>query len=350
MNGNRLRVGVIGTGFGAAVHIPGLRHVPEVEVAAVCSARLDRAHAVKVSHRIPEYYDDYRKMFREANLDAVTIAAPPELHHAIAIAAAEEGLHILCERPMARNAAEARDMLRLARDAGVQHAIDYETRFTPARAAVKRLVEQGYLGTLKSVSLTVYRTSWRDRVRHSSTSLDEGERVSGVLGAFGSEYIDALRWWFGDINAVAGAAPRTRLESDDATFSIILQFASGAVGTVHVSSAAPIDVGDEIMLLGSNAMVALQGDGRLYGVRRDEQVISELPLGDDGYGDLPNFPDPRVRPFILLAREWVRGILTGTSSAPTFEDGLKVQEVLDSVHRSQHLQRWIDISGKKWPV
>jgi len=316
-------------------------------VVAIGASRIEHARQAALLHQVPHFFDDYRRMFREANLHAVTIATPPEFHHPIAIAAAEAGLHILCEKPMARNAAEARDMHRLARDANVQHAVDYKTRFLPSRQVCKRLIDQGYLGELQSVSLTVFRQSWRDRLRHSTSSLDAGERAGGVLGALGSDYIDTLRWWFGEIHAVAGALPRTIRGSE--CFSLILQFASGALATIHVSAVAPMDVGDEIVAVGTDALLAVQADGRVFGMRRDEQVLSEIEL-PDVWGDLPNFADRRVRPFVLLAREWVRGILEGKSAVPSFEDGMKVQEVLDSVQRSQELQRWIDTSGKKWPV
>src|SRR5690606_29186011 len=208
----------------------------------------------------------YRRMFDEADLDAVTIATPPELHHAIAIAAAEAGLHILCEKPMAQSAAEARDMYRLAQDAGVHHAVDYEARFLPSRRVCKQMIERGYLGEFQSVSLTLYRRSWRDRLRHSSSSLDAGERAGGVLGALGSDYIDTLRWWFGDIHAVAGAIPKTG--SGQASFSMILQFANGGVATINVSTMAPVDIGSEIVAVGSDGMLAVQADGRVFGVRR----------------------------------------------------------------------------------
>ncbi|MBX6342421.1 MAG: Gfo/Idh/MocA family oxidoreductase, partial [Thermomicrobiaceae bacterium] len=303
------------------------------------------AHLAAIQHKVPSYYDDFKAMYRSAELHAVTIAAPPEVHHAAAVAAAERRLHILCEKPMAVSGAEARDMYRLVRDAGIQHAVDYESRFTPARREVKRLVEGGYIGRLCSVNVTVYRPDWRDRLRHSSSALDEGERSAGVLGAIGSDYIDSLRWWFGEIEAVAGAAA-----PDGANYAIALRFAGGAVGTIHLSAISPVALGDEVVAMGTDGMLALRADGRLFGTLRHQQCVTELPIESDLGDDLPKFPDPRLRPFVLLAREWVRGIRTGESSAPTFEDGMKVQEVIDSVRRSQDLGRWIDTSGKKWPM
>src|SRR6185437_13469807 len=107
---NPLRVGVVGTAAGSAVHIPGLRQVPLVEVAAVAGIDGSSAASVAARYQIPAYFDDYRLMFRRAGINAVTIAVPAEFHHSGVIAAVEHGLHILCDAPMARSAAEARDM------------------------------------------------------------------------------------------------------------------------------------------------------------------------------------------------------------------------------------------------
>lgn len=330
------------------MHIPGLRHVPNIEIAAVCAAHMEHARACMSRYHIPAGYDDYRQMFAEAKLDAVTIATPPSFHHPIAIAAVEAGLHILCEKPMAKSAAEARDMWRLVKDAGLQHAVDYEARFVPPRIAIKRLVAQGYLGEFQTVSLTVYRKPWQERPR-GEWQLDAGERVAGALGALGTEYIDTLRWWFGDVHAVAGGTPQTELGS--ANFGGLLRFANGGLGTVHISSTSHIELGAEFVITGTDAMLALQADGRIFGMERDDDAFVELEVPDEElWEDIPRFSDPRLRPFVQLAREWVRGIRFGASIVPSFEDGMKVQEVVDSIERSQALSRWIDTSGKKWPV
>ncbi|MDQ3045052.1 MAG: Gfo/Idh/MocA family oxidoreductase, partial [Chloroflexota bacterium] len=76
-----IRVGVIGTGFGAAVHIPALQYLPETEVVAVCSRRADRANAVAARHDIASAVTDFRAMVRDPAIDAVIVASPPHLHH-----------------------------------------------------------------------------------------------------------------------------------------------------------------------------------------------------------------------------------------------------------------------------
>ena len=350
-----LRIGIIGTDLGRTMHIPGLQMLPQVAVVAVCTSEADQAHAVALRHHVPQYFDDHRQMIRKAELDAVVIAGPPAIHHSVGIAAAELGLHILCEKPMARNAAEARDMLRLVKEVGIHHAVNFRARFTPARARIKTLVDQGYLGQLQSVSITVYRTPLAERRIQPSGLSDDCERTAGALHAIGSDYVDSLRWWFGDIHAVAGITTAGSHASkgadpNSANFAIVLEFAGGATGSIHVSATSPVHLGEEIIAIGTDGILALQADGRLFGTRRADQQITELPV-EDAAGGVLGSAHPRLRPFLLLAGDWVSEILTGQRGiAPSFEDGMKVQEVVDAVERSRHLSRWIDTSGKRWPV
>lgn len=355
MRTRTLRIGIIGTGLGRTMHIPGLQMLPQVEVTAISASEAEEANAVALRHHVPLYFDDYRMMVRNAELDAVVIAGPPAVRHSVAIAAAEAGLHIFCERPLARNAAEARDMLRLVKEVGIRHAVNFRARFTAARARIKTLIEQGYLGVLQSVSITVYRTPLSERKLQPSGLSDDCERTAGALHAIGSDYVDCLRWWFGEIHAVAGittANPHSSRggDPDSANFAIILEFANGATGSIHVSATSPVNLGEEIVAIGADGMLALQADGRLFGSRRADQQITELPVEEVASGILGT-AHPRLRPFLLLAGDWVAGILTGKPGiAPSFEDGMKVQEVVDAVERSRHLNRWIDTSGKRWPV
>ena len=106
---------------------------------------------------------------------------------------------------------------------------------------------------------------------------------------------------------------------------------------------------DEVVAIGTRGMLRIQRE-RLYGAVRDEGVLSELPIPEELATLSGQTPDPRVAPFTLLAFEWVHGILEGNGHAPSFEDGMRVQEIVDGAMRSQGLERWVDTSGKKWPV
>lgn len=352
-----IRVGVIGAGFGADVHVPALQALPGVEVAAICSRRLSRAREVATLAQVSHAFDDYRELLASGTIDAVTLAAPPNLHHTMAVAACEAGVHILAEKPLARTAAEARDMLRMAREAGVCHSVAFHRRYEPSRQRVKQLVEQGFVGELHSVSVIVYRSALSASGGRPFGWLMEQDKGGGVLAAVGSHYVDLLRWWFGEIHAVSGAVstvvterahPETGIrheaDADDNT-AFVLRFASGALGSVTISYTAVADVGEEIVASGSEGMLAMHEPDQLVGTRAGGQIQSLLEVGEP-----PTARERTLAPFRELAEGWIHAIRSGEEASPSFEDGVKVQEVLDAVGRSQHLSRWMDLSGKKWPV
>ena len=82
-----IRVGVIGTGFGASLHLSALRENPDFQTSAICSRRPERARAAALDHGIPTHLADYRELVRDREIDAVIVASPPHLHHGMVIAA-----------------------------------------------------------------------------------------------------------------------------------------------------------------------------------------------------------------------------------------------------------------------
>ena len=199
-----IRVGVIGTGFGASLHLSALRENPDFETAAICSRRPDRARAAALDHGIPAHFADYRELVRDERVEAVIIASPPHLHHPMAIAALEQGKHVLCEKPMARNLAEARDMQRIADRVGTVAMVNLQLRFLPVRVRIAELIGEGYIGEPHAASVVVHRSSLNDPHDRPWGWLMEQEKAGGMLGATGAHYLDALRWWFGDVKAVDG--------------------------------------------------------------------------------------------------------------------------------------------------
>lgn len=357
-NGDKVRVGVIGTGFGAMVHLPGLTQMEGVEVTAVCSSRLKRAREVAARYRIPTVVEDYRELLTGDVVDAVTIAVPPFLHHPMALAAMEAGVHVLCEKPLARTAAEARDLERMAADTGVCTAVAFHRRYEPARLQMKQYIDDGFVGDLHSVSVIVYRSTLADADDRYHSWLMEDEKGGGVLNAIGSHYVDQLRWWFGEIHAVTGARYtavssrpvrgsdlRREVDADDNT-AFVVRFASGAIGSVSISYTAATDVGEEIVASGSDGMLAIQEPDQLVGSRRGDQIRSLLKHDRP----LPSGIQRQIVPFQQLAANWIQAIRDGTEATPSFAGGARVQEVLDAVARSEQLKRWIDLSGEKWPV
>ncbi len=132
-------IGVIGAGFGALVHIPGYRAVPGFEVVGVCSAPADHPQAVADRLGIPFACTDYRAIVGRPDVDLVSIAVPPHLHYDVAMAAIAAGKHVVCEKPIALNAAQARELAAAAKRAGVVNVVNHEFRYHPARAKLREL-------------------------------------------------------------------------------------------------------------------------------------------------------------------------------------------------------------------
>lgn len=362
MTGNKLRVGVIGTGFGTIVHIPGFQSCPDTEVVAVCSARRERAEATAEKFGIPYCFTDYRELAQMPELDLVSVVTPPFEHYAMVMAALDAGKHVLCEKPMALSAREGREMLGKAEEKGLVHMVCHEFRLAPARAYMSRLIAEGYIGQLRHVNVTLYVGARGGSLANPTyTWAAQRAKGGGFLMALGSHYIDALRCWFGDFAGVFGQVyahvperkhpetGATLLSDADDAFAVLLRFKSGAWGSITASMAAPFGPGARIEVYGTEGtLVSPQRgfnpppDGKLYGARLGGQELQELPLPAE-YRPFGDTRDDRLLPFRLLADRLVQAIRTGTPAAPTFRDGLKVQEALDGVLESSASGRWVEL-------
>ncbi len=347
----RLRVGVIGTGFGAQVQIPAFQFTPRAEVVAVASGTPGNAARVATRFGIRQAFDDWRDLVR-ADLDLISITPQPVHHSAMALAAVREGRHVLCEKPMAMNAGEAEEMLRDAQAAGVVHVIDHELRFNPNRRKIRSLIQEGFIGHPRHALITVVGAGRSDPNRPWDWWSDAGQG-GGLLGAQGSHQVDLLRYWLGDAAALAGGietfiterpadGERRRVSSED--FAVYaLRFHSGAVGTILLSVVAAHGEGPRVELWGGEGSLRLDAQERLWGARRGgewreltEPETLRPPPGMD-YSPLWGLS------FMRLADHLSTAILDGAPVAPaaTFADGVAVQRVLDAVRASGG--RWLAV-------
>jgi predicted dehydrogenase len=342
-----IRVAVIGSGFGSSVQIPGFQKLDDVQVVALTSGRLERARDVAARFGIPRAFDDYRAMLDQVEVDLVSVVTPPYLHRDMVLEAVHRGVHVLCEKPFAMNAAEAEEMLSAAEQAGVVHAVDHEFRFWPARAALKQLVDQGYLGEPRIVRLTS-----RSDVRSTAEKApfdwwSERSRGGGVLGAVGSHWIDTVRWCFGEPHDVTGALDafvRERRAADgtvqtvtsDDTASVMMRLGPGGVQTSLSVTMAVGPRGSRLEAFGTDGALVMEDDARVQGAKVGEP-LAELPLEAPRFTAEPGQP-PLIVPFTDLASRIVAAIRgDGHRDFPTFADGVAVQRALDAVYSQSHV-------------
>ncbi|HKC74183.1 MAG TPA: Gfo/Idh/MocA family oxidoreductase, partial [Chloroflexota bacterium] len=141
-----LRIGVCGSGI-TVVHIAGYQKIPGVEVVAIAGPDVERCQAVAAEYGISQVFADYRDMLA-LGLDAVSIGVPNKFHAQMAIDILAAGCHVLCEKPLAINAADAERMVAAARGSDKILMVAFNRRYIPNAIVLKRLIDEGALGPI----------------------------------------------------------------------------------------------------------------------------------------------------------------------------------------------------------
>ena len=297
-----VRVGVVGTSWWAdAMYLPALSRHPLADVRAVAGGRR-RDHTREFAARwgIPAAYDSLEGMLAEEELDAVLVLTPNAAHHPTVMRALQAGLHVLCEKPLAMTARQAREMTEAAERTGAITMVPFTYRFMPASRYLKELIEEDYLGRPYHLNMRYY-----TRFGHSGAyawRFDVGEAGAGVSGDLGSHWVYLARWYFGEVAAVTAVfthvVPReprpdgAPYEAAEDTAMLLLEFENGAHGSIHVSSLAyepgPFGQRHEFDLHGSAGTLRLFCDWltvqRVEGCREGEPESHELPIPDHVFG------------------------------------------------------------------
>lgn len=346
----KLRVGVIGTSWYAdSVHLPLLQNHSQAKTAAICGRNRDRAEEMAQKYDIPNVYTDYRELIEKADLHAVVIAVPDDLHYPMTMDALDAGLHVLCEKPLACNADQAREMLEKAERAGVKHMTNFTYRWMPFYRHMQQLVSDGYVGTPYHCHIrylggygreAYYQWKWDRR------------RANGILGDMGSHMIDLARWCIGDIVEVSGRLSTfvqrpgkgdQPLDPANDSALLTLQFENGAVGVIQVSAVAHVGnrwQEQHVILHGEGGTLEVDVDfSQGYTVRaarHDEGELQTLVTPDSllaGADVNASFMDQFTGIFRTQSvgtRLFVDAIMKDLPLSPSFYDGLKAQEVVDA--------------------
>jgi predicted dehydrogenase len=293
-----LHMAVIGTGMGR-YHMKGFTACPGVTLDAVCDLNVEEAQSFGAEYGAKRVFRDYRELWSLPGLDAVGIAIPNYLHAAVAIEAMEAGLHVLCEKPMATSAADARRMLETAERTGKRLMIDMSNRFRPPSLAAHRLLTEGGLGDVYYARSTWIRRRGMPVVHFGSGgSMGRGpwfvsaeKAGGGALFDIGVHVFD-LTWW------LMGAPRPTRvlastyrnLENDwfrehnipcdvDELTAAMVQFDNGATAFFDVSWVANYAENFNVRIMGTAAGLQFDPPTVFRGERDayDDQPIAVLP-------------------------------------------------------------------------
>jgi predicted dehydrogenase len=232
----RVKVGIIGSGFAADIHAASFQMTPEeAEVVAVASPTPGHAAALAARYAIPRVFTDYRRMLAEPDIELVTITAPNHLHARMALDGARAGKHVVCEKPLAMTLEEADEMLETAARRGVLLLYAEELFFTPKYVKAKEMADQGAFGKVYLV-----KQSERHFGPHSPWFWDVDLAGGGVFMDMGCHGI-AFCYWFLNRSPIRSVycqmgtyVHRDRTRGEDNSLAI-LEFENGAVGLVENS-------------------------------------------------------------------------------------------------------------------
>jgi predicted dehydrogenase len=249
-------VGMLGYAFMGKAHSHAYKTIPHMmypppaipRLAAICGRSEDAVAEAARRYGYDRYYTDWRELLADDRVQLFDNGGPNDAHAEPCIAAAQAGKHILCEKPLARTAEEAKTMLDAVTKAGVKHMVAFNYRFVPAIRQIRKLVEQGALGRIYHFR-AVYLQEWI--MPHYNMPmiwrLSKEKSGSGALGDIGAHIIDLARYLVGEITTV-GAMTRTfvperplpdgsgvgKVDVDDA-FAATVEFENGAIGTLEAT-------------------------------------------------------------------------------------------------------------------
>jgi UDP-N-acetyl-2-amino-2-deoxyglucuronate dehydrogenase len=255
-----IHVGLIGGGNITETHARAARAIPGVEISAIHGTNPEKVARLCREHGGTSY-QDFGAFLQHRPMDLVIIGSPSGLHAAQGIAAARRGLHVLTEKPIEVSTARADALIETARESKVQLGVIFQDRIKPNILQLKTWIDRGLLGKILFVDA---RVKWYRPPEYYSSSRWRGTLAldgGGALINQGIHTIDLLLWLLGDVVRVQArtATQLHKIEAED-TVAAILEFASGALGTFHATTAAYPGYPRRVEISGTEGTVVLEHD------------------------------------------------------------------------------------------
>jgi predicted dehydrogenase len=381
-NKKQLRIGLIGCGFMGRTHsnaykrvgdfFPELAYTPVLK--AICSRNEKKVNAFADQWGYESAETDWRKLVSRNDIDAVDICTPNNSHAEIAIAAAEAGKMVLCEKPLARDLAESQPMVDAVEKAGVKNTVWYNYRRVPAVTLAKQIIDSGKLGRIFHYRAN-FLQDWTINAElpqggDALWRIDAAAAGSGVTGDLLAHCIDTAMWLNGgirDVSAMTETFIKERMHQltgkvekvgiDDAC-AFLCHFNNGSLGLFESTRYAR----------GHKALYTLEINGENASLRWDLHDLNRLEYfdyADEGIvrgwrsihvtdGDQPYMKQWWVpglsigyeHTFVHQAADFLKSLETGEPCAPTFRDALETQKVCEAVIASAQGRKWAETGVK----
>lgn len=361
---------VVGTGFGLFTHVRALRDAG-FDVRAIVGRDLERTRTRAAPLDIPLASNDLPELLAgDPAIQVVTVATPPHAHYTPVMQAIAAGRHVMCEKPFARDTAQAREMLAAAEAAGVVHALGAEFRFDSAQALLRRVVKDGLIGDPVMFS-RIYHQPGGAADEPLADWWTDAAQGGGFLGAFGTHMIDQVRASLGEIAAVSAilrklGTRRPHMSSDD-FYTVQFETESGCQGLIEaamafrgpflmstkvagtqgaawIQSGAAFGDPEQVWVQGETGARQVPMPSELVNPAPEPFAVSELIQTEMDRWHTQGFD---VAPYAKLFREMKARIDGRSPFLPEpmadFHDAVANQAVLDAARRSAAERRWVQV-------
>ncbi len=369
-----IRVGIVGTQFMGRAHSNAYQRVGTFfEVAppvmrAACDVEPTGLVAFAKRFGWQTQETSWQKMVQRDDIDLVDICTPNALHMPIAVAAAQAGKHVICEKPIALNAGEARQMLDAARAANVRHMVAFNYRRVPALALARQMIQEGKIGRVFHFNAVYYQDWLVDPEFPYVWRHDKKAGGSGAHGDMNAHTVDLARFLVGEIESVCGAEEvfikerclpggkgKGTVTADDALY-FLARFREGALGTflaTRFASGRKNYLRLEIFGSEGSLVFNLERLNELeYYSRKDqgtEQGFRDIVVTESSHPYVNLWWPPGhiigwEHTFIHEIGDLLMAIEKGQEVQPDFHDGWRCQQVLDAASQSAAEQRWVHLT------
>jgi predicted dehydrogenase len=363
----KIRVGVLGAGAWArGAHLPGYRRDPRCDVVAIADLQPDLARTAADEFAIPVIYDSHEALLARDDIDLVDVCTPSATHFELAWAALQAGKHVLCEKPVAFDYRETQRASALAKSKGLKTKLGFTFRYSPAMRYMKALIDEGWIGTPFIFNGYEQNSQWLDPMnplRQVDPNADQSVLQVSSLEGYGAPIIDLGMWFVGSAyrevvgtmrnfipeRMVRATGRLMRMNIDDGDI-FIGEFENGALGSVQTSF---VTVGNypglEARVYGSEGALIcrlVEENGiceSLKGAKPNAVEFREMEVPQRFYppGGSPR-ESWRSLFYANLVSSFIGEILTGDDrNEGAFDDGARVQEVINAVELSFRERRWV---------
>lgn len=346
-----LKIGIIGCGgIANNKHMPALKEVKEVEMVAFCDIIEDRAIEAKAKYGTEEsrVYTDYKELLNDDSIDVIHVCTPNISHAEITIASLEADKHVMCEKPMAKTAAEAEAMVEAAKRTGKKLTIGYQNRFRNDSLYLNEVCEDGELGEIYYAKAHAIR---RCAVPTWGVFLDEEAQGGGPLIDIGTHALDLTLWMMNNYkpkyvvgntyhklgnmknpaNSFGPWNPEEFVVEDSAFGFITME--NGATIVLESSWALNIrETGEaQVTLCGTEGGADMKDGLQFNAHEHGRLTVKKVGLGADG---VDFFDGAKDRPHVLEAKQWIDAIVNDKEPLVKPEQALVVTQILEGIYES----------------